>query len=115
MFTFEDIQRKQISPEVPFIQLSVVSDSAAAVCIVEDAISKKQYFQDDEITGWVIWQPTKDVEPQLFHVYRRVFDEDTNTLMNVKGFFQNEPITGETKAAEIRNLLDELSMQVAQI
>ena len=77
--------------------------------LVTDYISKKHYFSDSEVSGWVLVK--KDDETALYHMYRRGYDPETNEDIDEPLIFLDEKISGEEREREILVLLEETALQ----
>lgn len=77
--------------------------------VVTDYISKKHYFSDSEVSGWVLVK--KDGETELYHMYRRGSDPETHENIDEPLIFIDEKILGEEREREIQVMLEETELQ----
>lgn len=77
--------------------------------LVTDYISKKHYFSDSEVSGWVLVK--KDDETALYHMYRRGSDPETHEDIDEPLIFLDEKILGEEREREIQVMLEETALQ----
>lgn len=78
---------------------------------VTDYISKKQYFDDSEITGWVMLQ--EQDEPKLYHMYQRGYEN--GEWINEPFIDVQDPITSNRVEKEKQTMLHEMDLQLRPV
>lgn len=71
--------------------------------------SKKRYFSDSEVTGWLL--TTIQDEIHIYHLYQRGFDTENHKTIEEPLIEWDQPLVGIVRETEIETMLNEAALQ----
>ena len=75
--------------------------------IVEDYLTKKRYFEDSEVNGWLLISNGEEVE--MYYLYRRAWDEKNAVEIEENCYFEGEKLEGEEYEVNLQKIVEELN------